>query len=299
MADKMKILFYTCVWGRPLITRLCFDGIKRVINECPDFIMSAHVCVSEKWAADLALEYGFTVSWSENKPVGRKHNKGVADILDLEWDYLLQVGSDDVLDARLLDIYGPWLDKRLDVLGVCNAYLTDGRTCKRVGRAPNMVGAGRMISKRAIKRAGWRDEIVFEKPGHPMDGHVSFVNASEWRDLAERNECRKTGERKFMLWDDGLDCGLDRNSWERLFFAQSRNKSFELRPEEAYVVDLKGGGEQINGFEEMECLGDAVPLEDIELAEVVEFCGMVGVGDSRLRGNDVDERVDKDKRILI
>ena len=259
-----KIIIYTCVWKRPAITRICFEGIKRLIRQLP-YHVSAHVCVSEKWAQEMADEFGFTHTFTENKPLGRKHNKGLFDIIGRDFDYVLHLGSDNILDIRLLEMYEPYIKKKLDLIGCGQAYVTDGITTKRINCEPFMVGAGRMFSKRILKRAGFRRKIIFKK-----DSKDYWVNDSEWQQLEEREECKMTEQRDFMLWDDSINEGLDADSHYRMIFARASNKCVHLEPHQAYAADLKSRT-NIHPFEGMECDGEAVPVSDIDIPEMQAY----------------------------
>lgn len=143
----MKIHILTALWKRPEITRICFEGIKRLG-------LSATVAISEKEMIPLCDEYGIDYVITPNRPVGYKWNEGMIQALKHEWDYVMILGSDDIVSDSLLDLYKPYMGKYY-MFGVDSCYFYyKGAIKKFTGYADSLnmsVGAGRMIHRSLVE----------------------------------------------------------------------------------------------------------------------------------------------------
>lgn len=135
------------VWKRPEITELCFENLAK--TGCKVF-----VATSEDWAYDLSNEYGFTTVNTDNKPLGRKKNILLNVALSEEWDQLLEIGSDNLLDLTNLNQY---LSIPNDHYGVNCSYMVHPASGRakffKIGGLKRIWGAGRVISREAVEKA--------------------------------------------------------------------------------------------------------------------------------------------------
>lgn len=107
---KIRICLLVAVWKRPEVTVACFHNIKRLVDYRPElFEITPVVVVSEKWAARLCQEFGFAYILHKNKPLGKKMNVGLKAALMYDWNWLMQLGSDDFVEPVFLDFYFPYL----------------------------------------------------------------------------------------------------------------------------------------------------------------------------------------------
>src|SRR5690554_2747550 len=143
----MKTHVLTACWKRPEITRICFEGIKRLG-------LQATAAISEESYIPMCEEYGINWVMVPNNPLGAKWNAGLKEALKHEWDYLLILGSDDLISNDLIDKYlshDGW-----DMIGVKDFYIyKDGKVKYFNYRTNRTVGAGRMIKRTAIKGELW------------------------------------------------------------------------------------------------------------------------------------------------
>lgn len=206
----MKILIYIPVYKRREITRCCYDSLKRAILHAPKgFSFITVIVASNNEDAALAQEYGFDVVWSENKPLGRKFNTGLEYALEsYNWDYLMQLNSDDVLAGDFWQLFQEYFNRRMYFFGVDRVYFYDSDT-KDMREFSYTLGCGiRFIRRDIVEKAGY----------------------------IERN-----GEEVFELWEPGKNAGLDNNSSDNIlaragkmqYIARARNVP---RP---VVVDIK------------------------------------------------------------
>lgn len=150
----MKILLFTPVWKRPEITEICFMGVNR-LRKIGDVDMLA--VLSEDEMIPLCEKYNIKYVMHENQPLGRKKNYGLRRSLEYQWDYLVEIGSDDLLKNEFLTVY-PW-DRDLmclqDAAWVCSKTGKARRIKDRTGK----FGAGRAYSRKVVEAMNpmWHD----------------------------------------------------------------------------------------------------------------------------------------------
>lgn len=95
----MKVLIYITVWKRPEVTDLTYLGLDRVQNILKEEGIDSDVLVisSEDYHTEKAKNRGYKVIEVENFPVGNKMNLGMQEALKYEWDYLMEMGSNNLL----------------------------------------------------------------------------------------------------------------------------------------------------------------------------------------------------------
>lgn len=114
----MKIRVVIPVWKRPEVTKFCFSELVKVINSSKHEI--AVICViSEESYKEVCEYFGFDWRWAENNPLGEKINAGVKQALEFDWDYLMTMNSDDVIDVKLIDeVYRSFFESKIPYFGV-------------------------------------------------------------------------------------------------------------------------------------------------------------------------------------
>src|SRR5688500_10590245 len=100
----MKLLIYTAVWQRPEITEICFMGIKR-LQKIHKFYISDFAVISEDSMLRLCNKYGVDWCMHENLRLGSKKNYGVKQALKKDFDYMIEIDSDDLLKNEVLTTY--------------------------------------------------------------------------------------------------------------------------------------------------------------------------------------------------
>jgi len=143
----LKIKILVCVWQRPEITRICFEGIKRLQKK---FDIDPVIIYSEKSMSSLIAKYKFEKYFHENLPLGRKFNFGIEMALKSEWDYLMTLGSDNLITDSLIELYKKYEGK--DAFGIDTAYLYNSETGEAgVFKNGYAIGAGRMLARRVVE----------------------------------------------------------------------------------------------------------------------------------------------------
>lgn len=206
----MKLLTFIPIWKRLEITRLCFEGLKRTYKEAPKgFEFQTVIAASNEADAALAESYGFDVVMCENKPLGRKFNKGLEYALEAyNWDYLFQLNSDDLLSTDFWGMFQDFFSKKLFFFGVDKVYFYDSES-RSIREFTYAMGCGiRFIRRDIVEKAGYIE---------------------------------KENGMRFELWDNHLNGGLDHNSTDNILsrakmmphFARSK---VAQRPS---VIDIK------------------------------------------------------------
>lgn len=163
-----KLLIYTALWKRPEITAICFEGIKRLQAYDPErFDITPFCVVSTEEDAALCEYYEFDHCMAPNIPLGRKWNIGLRQALDnLEWDYLVQIGSDDLLHSHLLESYDRIIQDGIPHAGVRDLYFVNPATREAISYTYSrtfyrLIGAGRIFSRTALEASFplWNDGI--------------------------------------------------------------------------------------------------------------------------------------------
>jgi hypothetical protein len=154
----MKLLFFLAVWKRPEITEICFMGLNR-LKKLGKFPMEFFAVISEESMIPLCEKYGVDWCIHKNHPIGEKKNYGVSQSLKKEWDYMIEIGSDDLLKNEFLDVYS-W---DAPVLGLNDVILINTVTgaCKKLSSKISRYGIGRAISRVAIEKCGniWHESL--------------------------------------------------------------------------------------------------------------------------------------------
>lgn len=146
--DK-KILILLPIWKREKITRICLDNLRELKK---DINLDVLCVVSEQWAKVAAIEFGFKYVEASNDNLGAKMNVGVKESLRYKYDYLMNMGSDDIVTRELFDIYEPHLKRSEKFFGSTRLTFVDSveKVAKRFDYKV-MIGAGRCIRRDLIE----------------------------------------------------------------------------------------------------------------------------------------------------
>jgi len=164
-----KILILLPIWKRENITKICFDNLKELQKK---YNIEVMCIISETWAKMLAFEYGFKYVEAPNECLGTKMNIGVEAALKCEFDYFMNLGSDDIITERLIEIYKPFIDDKRAMFGSTKATFIDSQS-KNVKRLDYkfMFGAGRMIRKDVLVDCVVKNGVVemYDKVQNGLD----------------------------------------------------------------------------------------------------------------------------------
>lgn len=251
--QEPKILFFLAVWKRPEITELCFMGLKRLMKHLKARTLAV---ISEKSMIPLCKKYGIDFIEHDNEPLGRKKNAGLTAAMKMDFDYLIELGSDDLILNTLFEYYFPLMRQGEDFFG-SNRLLfidaTDGQVRDYTAQEATYGygwGLGRCMSRKMIEKTGGQVKIKaldglsvgIECIGQGATGHIpaSIAHSLKERGLVEILE----GESYYLWSDEAMRC-LDNDSSKRLAEMGFKYKTVETP--EAMMADLKSD-ENIWGF---------------------------------------------------
>ena len=145
--DK-KILILLPIWERQNITKICFDNLVELQKK---YDIEVLCIVSEQWAKLMAFDYGFKYVEASNECLGTKMNVGVRASLKYDYDYLMNLGSDDLINEELFECYDELFKNNHPFFGGTRLTFVDSVT-KEVKNNDYgiMIGAGRCIRKDAL-----------------------------------------------------------------------------------------------------------------------------------------------------
>lgn len=151
-----RICVVTCVWGRVDVFKLFIESINNLIVKPIVVVIGSPEDENEDKFVKLCNLSGFKYFSYDNEPLSNKWNYGIKKTLEQNYDYLLIMGSDDVLNNRL---YCKYLIYNGDYCGLKDIYFFDtinnrehfwgGYTNHRKGEP---IGAGRLVSRRIIEK---------------------------------------------------------------------------------------------------------------------------------------------------
>ena len=233
-------MLFMAVWQRKELTVAVFDHIKELQER---WNIDVFVVYSEWFWTEILLDYGFKGVGVTNDPLGYKHNMGLQRCLErYEFDYLMQIGSDDFIDMDgLMELYD-W-DSH-DVFGINTAYAYDLRSDSyRFVRAKDVaVGAGRVFKREILERL--MDNVLIPywkvlwvtngmKYGYGYTtGDYGKVSADRLMHLIDKDAIRVIGP----IGKD-IEKIYTRYAFDMLYpepqFSYNRNKDFYLWPNDA------------------------------------------------------------------
>jgi hypothetical protein len=160
---KIKLAIVTGIWKRPDVFEYFAKGVKE-LEKLEDFEITTIISGSEgEKSKKLVEKYGFEYIEIENSPLSTKMNAPVKVAKSLGVDYVLCMGSDDILHPDVLIEYLKYMRAGIDYIGVTDFYFydTDSRHSAYWGgyreayRLNHTCGAGRTLSANLLDKWGW------------------------------------------------------------------------------------------------------------------------------------------------
>ena len=245
----MKIVCLTAVHQRREITGIFYQAFAdqrvRALKEGID--LSLQVVASEPEDITLANHYGHVPAEAPNLPLGAKHNTGLEYALMQDFDYLMQLGSDDFLcDSFWLnkDVKQA-LEQRLPIFGFNNLLVMHATDRKM--KSSNFLrpfGAGRFIRRSLL------DSAVHCKPvrwKHSYTGSTyqrgkGFTEILPTKLIKPAMHEVLSDATTVQLWDPNKNTGLDYSSESRLIWVHGMHIArCRVLPGKDMVMDVKTG----------------------------------------------------------
>lgn len=154
------MILFIALYKRREITRICFEAIKALKTKVDVFC----VCSCDE-DVDLCQEYGFDYCVTENRPLGRKMNFGLKFLRNKRFEYMMQLGSDDIITDDIFELYRECFERKELYFGIKDYYMADmeRELCKYwVNDVNHPIGAGRVIHRDVLREMNyqlWPEQI--------------------------------------------------------------------------------------------------------------------------------------------
>jgi hypothetical protein len=157
---KVKIKIVCPWWGRVEVVVLHCRSIKKFINESPYSVSYLAIVSPEdadfKELRDMAFGFDFDVCAYKNTPVSEKLNAGISLAMEENPDYIMNMGSDDLVDGSIWKVYNPFIKKKNPFFGIDSCHIVDHYSKKAyyldLYNDTYPVGVLRMIHRDAINQ---------------------------------------------------------------------------------------------------------------------------------------------------
>jgi glycosyltransferase involved in cell wall biosynthesis len=155
----LKIAVVIPLWKRPEVTKFCFDKLIEMISKSKHEI-KVTCAISEEIYESVCDKYGFDWVQVENFPLGHKINTGIKKALESEFDYLMMMNSDDVIDVRLIDeVYEPFFDKPYFGINKVTYVNFHTKEARDFTYGITCLGIAKMLRRDIVEKA-------FKRPGY-------------------------------------------------------------------------------------------------------------------------------------
>lgn len=158
----MKLAIVTGVWQRPQVFEMFAKGVKDLIAST-NMDVGVFVAGSEgRVSRRMVDNHRFTYIEIPNEPLSKKMNATIRAARDFGADYVLCLGSDDIISVELFALYEKYMGEGIDYIGVLDFYFYDIRSKKSMywggyidSRRGSTCGAGRILSSRLLSLWDW------------------------------------------------------------------------------------------------------------------------------------------------
>jgi glycosyltransferase involved in cell wall biosynthesis len=218
----MKIGIVTAMWQRHDVFKLFAKGINAIqliVDECENLEIHTYIAGSEgNVSQNLATSLIKNCTYIEhtNQPLASKMNAALA--LAKDCDFILCVGSDDIIHPSLFFEYVRLARLGYDYIGVTDFYFYDtvsNKSCYWAGyrekyRLGVTCGAGRLLSAKLL--ISWNWKIWEDSQSHILDNsmedklrtstHRQFTFSLKETNFFALDIKSATNMTPFQLWDN-------------------------------------------------------------------------------------------------
>ena len=168
----MKFHVVIPCWRRPNITKKCFHALASLIEESKhDYDVTC--IISEEEYIPICQSFGFNFFPYKNNPLGEKINAGIKKALESEFDYLMIMNSDSMVNVKLIDeIYEPALKENKPFIGVNKIYYVDsvsGNARVYTYDDFTILGVAKLIRKDVVQKAFQGGELYRSELNKGLD----------------------------------------------------------------------------------------------------------------------------------
>ena len=147
----MKIALHLPVWKRLALTRACYVGLQRSMKEFKEegYELEPWIGWTEPEHETLANEFGFHAVYCTNDDLGTKNQQLYEAMREQEFDYFMQLGSDDFFLPGAAKMYAEYMPKH-EFGGFRQIYFFRAKERDGTLIQGYPCGAGRWMSRRII-----------------------------------------------------------------------------------------------------------------------------------------------------
>lgn len=215
---KLRIAICSAVWKRKEVFEMFAQGI-HVLQKETDIEYRIFISGSEGDASKkMVQKHKFTYIEIPNDPLAAKVNASVYAAKNFNPDYILCIGSDDIITPELMKVYETYMRKGIDFIGVLDFYFYDlvskkasywggYKDTRRIGHT---AGAGRLISRRLMELWDWgpwenKDSKVLDNSMQnklKLVKHTKEVFSIKSKGVLALDIKSETNMTPFKLWDN-------------------------------------------------------------------------------------------------
>lgn len=252
----MKILVLTPVWKRPEITEAYCLGLLRLKKHN----VSALCILSEEdptYNRKLMEKYNIDYVLHENK-LGAKKNYGLREALKRDFDYLMELNSDDIIKDELIETYLDLMEQGVPFIGLGNFAFYNAETgeSKHKKTCSTLFGIARAYKKDALKKGSQCVDVVIKETFTTKTDHFKKGTKRAIHPDLVNDKVTVLSKPYYKLWDDSADVGMDNHS-ERVLEMNSI-KAEVVTTKEPLAFDIKSN---INIWPYHKMSGESYPTE--------------------------------------
>ena len=151
----MKSIVLIAIFGRHEMVRTNVELLKKQTKRPLIFLI---VSTKEDWNLANSLDADLII-WSINTPLGKKWQKGVSICKRYSPDFIIILGSDDILTLKYIETAEKYVNQGYELVSLKDwcIYNTENNklyNCKY--KRSKSIGAGRIISKKILDRINWK-----------------------------------------------------------------------------------------------------------------------------------------------
>jgi len=168
----MTVICLIPTYGRPLITEICFNNLKRSVDSFASrgVTLSPAATVSDDENRQLCKLYDIPYYALPNKPIGMKLDAAIEFIReDYDFDYLMSLGSDNIITERGVEMLTDEMQKGALVSGFKDMVFIQGDRMK-LYNSTTMFGAGRIINSFVLDYTMKRVGQMYGDKDRGLDG---------------------------------------------------------------------------------------------------------------------------------
>lgn len=312
----MKVAFVTGVWKRPDVFKMFARGIHQ-LRQIEGLEIFTIVAGSEGEVSRTMVQMeGFKYIEMPNQPLAIKMNATLIEAKKYNVDYVMCLGSDDVIGVGLMKEYLKHMNNGIDFIGVLDFYFYDlvskrsiywsGYTGHRKGHT---CGAGRCVSKSFLDKMHWNMWEI--KDNGMLDSslqrklkeiqHTSIIFKCKDTGTYGLDIKSKTNMTPFFLWENAefIDSEEIEKEFEYLFDKPLFHDSNQIHPT-AIIYDnvvlgknnvigaytVIGSNGEMRGVEQKDFKGKVIIGDNNVISEFVSIQRPYNEGQTTVIGNN-------------